>query len=336
MAKVTVLGAGAWGVALGVLLVGNGNDVTMWTLLENEANMLINDRENKISLPGVKIPDNMKITTNLEEAVRDKDIIVMATASRFIRSTAAKIKDFVRESQIIVNVSKGIEESTLMTMTDIISQEIPGCDAAVLSGPSHAEEVGKGLPTTCVVGAKTAATAKFIQDVFMSSRFRVYTSPDILGIELGGSLKNVIALAAGMADGIGCGDNAKAALITRGMAEITRLGMAMGGKFETFAGLTGTGDLIVTCASMHSRNRRAGILMGQGKTMEEAMAEVNQVVEGVYSAKAAMLLAKKYNISMPIVEQVNQVLFENKSVSEGLDDLMIRDKTTEIKVDNWN
>lgn len=336
MAKVTVLGAGAWGVALGVLLVGNGNDVTMWTLLENEANMLINDRENKISLPGVKIPDNMKITTNLEEAVRDKDIIVMATASRFIRSTAAKIKDFVRESQIIVNVSKGIQESTLMTMTDIISQEIPGCDAAVLSGPSHAEEVGKGLPTTCVVGAKTAATAKFIQDVFMSSRFRVYTSPDILGIELGGSLKNVIALAAGMADGIGCGDNAKAALITRGMAEITRLGMAMGGKFETFAGLTGTGDLIVTCASMHSRNRRAGILMGQGKTMEEAMAEVNQVVEGVYSAKAAMLLAKKYNISMPIVEQVNQVLFENKSVSEGLDDLMIRDKTTEIKVDNWN
>ena len=186
------------------------------------------------------------------------------------------------------------------------------------------------------MGAKTAKTAKFIQDVFMNNRFRVYTSPDILGIELGGSLKNVIALAAGMSDGLGYGDNTKAALITRGMAEITRLGLAMGGKAETFGGLSGIGDLIVTCASVHSRNRKAGVLIGQGMTMDEAMKEVNQVVEGVYSAKAAMLLAKKYNVSMPIVEQVNLVLFENKSVKEGLEDLMVRNKTTEIVVDNWN
>lgn len=336
MAKVTVLGAGAWGVALGVLLAENGNDVTMWTLLEKEADMLINDRENKISLPGVKIPEKIKITTDIDEAVNDRDIIVLATASRFIRSTAANLKGKIRDNQIIVNVAKGIEESTLMTMTDIINQELPGCDATVLSGPSHAEEVGRGLPTTCVVGAKTAKTAKFIQDVFMNNRFRVYTSPDILGIELGGSLKNVIALAAGMADGIGCGDNTKAALITRGMAEITRLGLAMGGKAETFGGLSGIGDLIVTCASVHSRNRKAGVLIGQGMTMDEAMKEVNQVVEGVYSAKAAMLLAKKYSVSMPIVEQVNLVLFENKSVKEGLEDLMVRNKTTEIVVDNWN
>ncbi|MBQ2745679.1 MAG: NAD(P)-dependent glycerol-3-phosphate dehydrogenase [Lachnospiraceae bacterium] len=336
MAKIAILGAGAWGIALGVLLDGNGNEVTMWTLLQSEADMLINDRENKISLPGVKLPESMKVTIDLEEAVKDKDIIVMATASRFIRSTAAKLKGKVKDNQIIVNVAKGIEESTLMTMTDIISEELPGCDAVVLSGPSHAEEVGRMLPTTCVVGAKTAATAKYIQDAFMNERFRVYTSPDILGIELGGSLKNVIALAAGMADGIGCGDNAKAALITRGMVEITRLGLAMGGKAETFAGLSGIGDLIVTCASVHSRNRKAGVLIGQGKTMDEAMKEVNQVVEGVYSAKAAMLLAQKYNISMPIVEQVNKVLFEGKSVKEGVSHLMLRDKTTEIVVDEWS
>ena len=336
MAKIAILGAGSWGIALGVLLDGNGNEVTMWTLLQSEADMLINDRENKISLPGVKLPESMKVTIDLEEAVKDKDIIVMATASRFIRSTAAKLKGKVKDNQIIVNVAKGIEESTLMTMTDIISEELPGCDAVVLSGPSHAEEVGRMLPTTCVVGAKTAATAKYIQDAFMNERFRVYTSPDILGIELGGSLKNVIALAAGMADGIGCGDNAKAALITRGMVEITRLGLAMGGKAETFAGLSGIGDLIVTCASVHSRNRKAGVLIGQGKTMDEAMKEVNQVVEGVYSAKAAMLLAQKYNISMPIVEQVNKVLFEGKSVKEGVSHLMLRDKTTEIVVDEWS
>jgi glycerol-3-phosphate dehydrogenase (NAD(P)+) len=297
--------------------------------------MLINDRENKISLPGVKLPETMKITIDMDEAIADKDIIVMATASKFIRSTAAKLKGKVKDGQIIVDVAKGIEEETLMTMTQIIEEEIPGCDPVVLSGPSHAEEVGRKLPTTVVVGAKTAQTAKFVQDTFMNETFRVYTSPDMLGIELGGSLKNVIALAAGMADGMGLGDNSKAGLITRGMAEIARLGIAMGGKPETFSGLSGIGDLIVTCASVHSRNRKAGVLIGQGMSMEDAMTEVNQVVEGVYSAKAAMKLANKYNVEMPIVEQVNAVLFDNKSVKEGLADLMVRNKTTEISVDDW-
>lgn len=336
MAKIAVLGAGAWGVALGILLDNNGHDVTMWTFLQSEADMLINDRENKVSLPGVKLPETMKITIDMDEAIADKDIIVMATASKFIRSTAAKLKGKVKDGQIIVDVAKGIEEETLMTMTQIIEEEIPGCDPVVLSGPSHAEEVGRQLPTTVVVGAKTAKTAKYVQDVFMNETFRVYTSPDMLGIELGGSLKNVIALAAGMADGMGLGDNSKAGLITRGMAEIARLGIAMGGKPETFSGLSGIGDLIVTCASVHSRNRKAGVLIGQGKNMNEAMTEVNQVVEGVYSAKAAMKLANKYNVEMPIVEQVNAVLFDNKSVKEGLADLMVRNKTTEISVDDWN
>ena len=336
MAKVAVLGAGAWGVALGILLDNNGHAVTMWTGLQSEADMLKNDREKKISLPGVKIPESMDITIDLDEAIADKDVIVMATASRFIRSTSAKLRGKVRDGQIIVTVAKGIEEETLMTMTDIIEDEIPGCDAVVLSGPSHAEEVGRKLPTTVVVGAKTAKTAKYVQDLFMNERFRVYTSPDILGIELGGSLKNVIALAAGMADGMGFGDNSKAGLITRGIAEITRLGVAMGGKIETFGGLSGIGDLIVTCASVHSRNRKAGVLIGQGMSMEDAMKEVNQVVEGVYSAKAAMKLAEKYGVSMPIVEQVNKVLFENKTVHEGLADLMSRDKTSEVSVDDWN
>ena len=335
MAKIAVLGAGAWGVALGILLDNNGHDVTMWTFLQSEADMLINDRENKISLPGVKLPETMKITIDMDEAIADKDIIVMATASKFIRSTAAKLKGKVKDGQIIVDVAKGIEEETLMTMTQIIEEEIPGCDPVVLSGPSLAEEVGRKLPTTVVVGAKTAQTAKFVQDTFMNETFRVYTSPDMLGIELGGSLKNVIALAAGMADGMGLGDNSKAGLITRGMAEIARLGIAMGGKPETFSGLSGIGDLIVTCASVHSRNRKAGVLIGQGMGMEDAMTVVNQVVEGVYSAKAAMKVANKYNVEMPIVEQGIAVLFDNKSVKEGLADLMVRNKTTEISVDDW-
>ena len=233
-------------------------------------------------------------------------------------------------------MAKGIEESTLMTLTQVIGDEIPGACVAVLSGPSHAEEVSRGIPTTCVAGAETEDQARFIQSIFMSPSFRVYTSPDVLGIELGGALKNVIALAAGIADGLGYGDNTKAALITRGIHEIARLGTEMGGAFETFNGLSGIGDLIVTCASMHSRNRRAGILIGKGYSMEEAMREVNMVVEGVYSAKAAWQLAKNYQVPMPIVEQVNQVLFYGKSPAEGVMDLMMRDKTNETGALSWN
>lgn len=336
MAKISVLGCGAWGIGIGVLLNNNGHNVTMWSAVENEVKMLSEKRENEISLKGVIIDEKIMITSDLESACKDKDIIVMAVASRFTRQTAARVKEYVPNGQIIVNVGKGIEEETLMTLTDIIEEEIPFANVTVLSGPSHAEEVGRGKPTTCVVGAKSKEIAEYIQEIFMSDVFRVYTSPDILGIEIGGSLKNVIALAAGMADGLGYGDNTKAALITRGIAEIARLGVAMGAKVETFAGLSGIGDLIVTCASMHSRNRRAGILIGQGKSSDEAMKEVNQVVEGVFSAKAAMLLAKKYNVSIPIIEQVNSVLFEGKNVNDAVKELMLRDKTSEISEKYWN
>ena len=258
-----------------------------------------------------------------------KDLLVMAVPSVFVRSTAKRMKPYLHDGQIIVDVAKGIEESTLFTMSQIIEEELPTAQVAALSGPSHAEEVSRGLPTTCVAGAHKKAVAEYIQSVFMSPVFRVYTSPDMLGIEIGAALKNVVALAAGIADGLGYGDNTKAALITRGMAEIARLGMAMGGKYQTFAGLSGIGDLIVTCASMHSRNRRAGILIGKGYSMEEAMKEVQMVVEGVYSAKAAMALAKKYEVPMPIVEQVNQVLFEGMPASEAVSELMLRDKRIE-------
>ncbi len=331
MAKVSVLGAGAWGIALARVLKNNGNDVTIWSKLEKEVNMLKNERENSISLPGIKLQDDIKITNDIREAAEGMDIIIMSVASRFTRQVAAAMKDMVREGQIIVNVSKGIEDESFMTLTDVIKDELPCVEVAALSGPSHAEEVGKEIPTSVVVGAYSKETAEKIQNIFMNNVFRVYTSPDVLGIELGGSLKNVIALAAGMADGVGCGDNTKAALITRGIAELSRLGLKMGADERTLGGLSGIGDLIVTCASMHSRNRRAGILIGQGKTPDEAMTEVKAVVEGVYSAKAAYNLAKKYNVSMPIVEQVNKVLFEGKDVKSAILDLMGREKKSEIE-----
>ena len=329
MAKAGVIGSGSWGTALARVLSKNGHEVTLWSRREEESRMLREERENKSKLPGVKLPDDILCTTDLEQTVEGKDILVLATASPSIRSMAKKMAPYVAAGQLIVDVSKGIEESTLMILTDVIAQEIPQCRAAVLSGPSHAEEVGRDIPTTVVAGAKDRETAEYIQNLFMNKVFRVYTSPDMLGIELGGALKNVIALAAGAADGLGCGDNTKAALITRGIAEMSRLGVAMGGHIETFNGLTGIGDLIVTCASIHSRNRRAGILLGQGKTMQEAMDEVKMVVEGVNSAKAAKTLAEKYGIDMPIVQEVNQVLFEDKPAREALADLMLRDKKIE-------
>lgn len=334
MAKVAVLGGGSWGIALAVLLHKNGHEITIWSALETEIEMLSTEHEHKM-LPGVKLADDMIFTTDEAEAVKDKDLLVMAVASSYTRATAKRFSPYVAPGQIIVNVAKGIEENTVMTLTEIIEQEIPHATVAVLSGPSHAEEVGRGVPTTIVVGAKKKSTAEYIRSLFMNEVFRVYISPDILGIELGGSLKNVVALAAGIADGLGYGDNTKAALITRGITEIGRLGMAMGGRYETFSGLTGIGDLIVTCASMHSRNRRAGILIGQGKTMEEAMEEVKMVVEGVHSAKAAMQLAQKYNVQLPIIEQVNKVLFEGKPASEAVKDLMLRDKKIEVSDAPW-
>ncbi len=336
MAKVSVIGAGSWGTALASLLCKNGHEVTLWSIVEAEVEMLREKREHVDKLPGVKLSESMEITTDLQKAVRGAELMVLAVPSPFTRSTAQKMAPLVEKGQLIVNVAKGIEESTLMTLTDIIEEEIPGCRAAVLSGPSHAEEVGRGLPTTVVAGARDRETAEFIQNIFMNQVFRVYTSPDMLGIELGGALKNVIALAAGIADGLGYGDNTKAALITRGIVEMSRIGVACGGRIETFQGLTGIGDLIVTCASVHSRNRKAGYLMGQGKTMKEAMDEVKMVVEGVYSAKAAVALARKYHVEIPIIEQVHAVLFEDKSAREAVAGLMVRDKKVENPLLPWN
>lgn len=336
MAVVSVLGAGSWGTALTFLLSSNGHDVTLWSIDPNEVRMLDQEREQSQKLPGVIIPETVHVTGSIEEALSNKDMIIMAVPSPYTRSTAKTLKPYIRYGQLIVSVAKGIEEDTLMTLSEQIEQELPGANVAVLAGPSHAEEVGKAMPTAVVTGAKNRETAEYIQNTFMSNVFRVYTSPDILGIELGSSIKNVIALAAGIADGLGCGDNTKAALITRGIKEITALGTAMGGKIETFQGLTGIGDLIVTCASVHSRNRKAGYLIGQGRTMEEAMAEVKMVVEGVYSAKAARALSLKYHIEMPIVEEVNRILFENEKADEAINNLMLRDKKIEHSDLPWD
>ena len=336
MATVSVMGAGGWGTALAILLHNNGHEVMLWSALGDEVNLLREKRENASKLPGVKIPEEIVITEDTEMAMKEPDVAVLAVPSPFTRSTSKRLNPYVKEGQIIVNVAKGIEEKTLMTLSEIIEQEIPQANVCVLSGPSHAEEVGRGLPTSCVVSARKKETAEYIQEISMSPVFRVYTTPDILGVELGGSLKNVIALAAGTADGLGYGDNTKAALITRGIAEITRLGMKMGARPETFAGLSGIGDLIVTCASVHSRNRRAGYLMGKGYTMQEAMDEVKMVVEGVYSAKAAKELSEKYEVEMPIVDEVNKILFENKPASEAVIDLMLRDKKVESSLLPWD
>lgn len=335
MENVGVMGAGSWGTALALLLHSNGHQVTVWSINEEEVGMLSKEREHKSKLPGVKIPEDMVFTSDMETAIKEKDFLVLAVPSAFTRGTARRMKPFVGERQIIVDVAKGIEEDTLMTLSQQIEEEIPQADVAVLSGPSHAEEVGRGLPTAVVIGAKTEETARYLQEMFMNHVFRVYISSDMLGMELGGALKNVIALAAGIADGMGYGDNTKAALITRGIAEIARLGVKMGGALESFTGLTGIGDLIVTCASVHSRNRKAGYLMGQGKTMEEAMAEVKMVVEGVYSAKAAAKLGKKYGVALPIVDKVNEVLFEGKDPKEAVDELMLRDSKAEHSALPW-
>lgn len=335
MRKVGIIGAGSWGTALAKNLSNNGHQVTIWSIMEDEIKMLQEHREHLDKLPGVKLPESMEFTCDMETAVVGQDLLVLAVPSIFTRSTSKAMAPYVTEGQIIVCVAKGIEDDTLMTITEVVEDEIPMADVCVLCGPSHAEEVGVGLPTTVVAGAKTRKTAELVQDTFMNETFRVYTSPDVLGMELGGSLKNVIALAAGMADGLGYGDNTKAALITRGISEVSRLAVAMGAKPETLNGLTGIGDLIVTCQSKHSRNRKAGMLMGQGMTMDEATKEVKMVVEGIYSAKAALALAKKYYVTMPIIEQVNLVLFENKSVQEAVADLMVRDKRAEHTNLNW-
>lgn len=329
MAQIAVLGAGSWALGISLLLHDNGHEVTIWSAIPEELEQIRQFHENPKYLPGIVIPEDIATEPNLGKAVLGKDVIVIAVASKYIRNTAKQLNGLIPDGQILVNLAKGIESDSLSPLSEVIREELPNADICVLSGPSHAEEVASRLPTLVTIAGNHLKTAKYLQSVFASPVFRVYTSDDVLGIEIGGALKNVIALAAGMADGIGYGDNVKAALITRGMREITRLARKMGARPETLFGLSGIGDLIVTCASMHSRNRRAGILIGRGKTMEEAVEEVHMVVEGIVSAKAALQLAEKYQVEMPIVTQVNRVLFEHLPVREAVDNLMMRDLIAE-------
>ncbi len=334
MSKIGVLGAGTWGMALARMLTNSGHDVIVWSALESEIDNLSTTRVHP-NLPYMVIPEALRFTKSIEEVCTDKDILLFAVPSVFVRSTARTAKPYVKKGQIIVDVAKGIEPDTLMTLTEVIEDEITGGDKSfglkmvALSGPTHAEEVARDLPTTIVSACSDEETAKTVQDVFMNTCMRVYTNPDAKGVELCGAMKNIIALAAGMANGIGYGDNTKAALITRGMAEITRLGTAMGCNANTFYGLAGIGDLIVTATSVHSRNNKAGHLIGEGKTPEEAVKEVGMVVEGINALPAAMELAEKYHVEMPIVFGVNEIVHHGKSPKEAVSELMQRDKKGE-------
>ncbi len=332
MNKIAVIGSGSWGTAFSYMLGSNNRKVSLWSYFSSESKNLKLYKENKEFLPGVILPDTISYTHDMEECVRGCELIVIATPSHTVRETAKKLAPFVKCGQIIVNISKGFDENTLQRLTEVIKSEIPSAEVAAMSGPSHAEEVGRGLPTTNVVAHTDLKIARYAQNLFMAPSFRVYTSQDVVGVELGGSLKNIIALCAGISDGLGYGDNTKAALMTRGLAEIVRLGTVMGGKLETFAGLTGIGDLIVTCTSMHSRNRRAGMLIGQGKTPAQAAAEVKMVVEGIKTTHAAYKLSKKYKIEMPITHSAYQVIFENKNPFEAVRDLMGRPKKGEAEL----
>ena len=332
MTKVTVLGSGGWGSAIAILLASKGNSVKLWSFLEEETKELTEYKENKRYLPGIEFPENVEFLSDMEAAVKDAEIIVSAVPSKGVRTTAASLAKYINvRKQILVSVSKGLDADTHKRLSEVIKENIPDVRLAILSGPSHAVEVARKMATTNVVAADEKKIAEKVQDLFMCDFFRVYISDNMAGVEYGGALKNVIALSAGIADGLGLGDNAKAALMTRGMTEIARLGVKMGAKMETFFGLSGMGDLIVTCTSMHSRNRRAGILIGQGKTAEEAINEVKMVVEGVPAALAGYKLAKKAKIDMPITTEVYKIVFENKSAKEAVQGLMTRKKRHETE-----
>ena len=327
--KIAVIGSGSWGTAAALLLAGHGCEVYLWSWQQTETDRLNRDRENKEFLPGIPFPDNIICTHSMSEATDRAEFIVTVVPSPATRSTAKELCKAVADGQPIVNLSKGLEDGSLLRLSEVFAEEIPQARIAVMSGPSHAEEVSRGMPTTNVVASNDERLSQFVQDIFMDKCFRVYTGSDMVGTELGGALKNVIALCAGISDGLGYGDNTKAALMTRGLAEITRLGVKMGANPHTFSGLSGIGDLIVTCTSMHSRNRRAGILLGQGKTLDETLKEVHMVVEGVNTAHAAMQLSKKYDVSMPIVTEANEILYNGKDAREAVFSLMTRDKTCE-------
>lgn len=328
MADIMILGSGGFGASLAVMLHKYGDEVCMWSKYQEEIDDIRKHGENKRLLPGVAIDMSIELTTDLA-LCRDKKVIILAVPSFAVRSVAHSIKEFIPPDAILVNVGKGFEEDSLMRLSEVIQEELPDHDVVILSGPSHAEEIARGVPTTIVAACKNRQSAEFIQDLLMNTNLRVYVNDDIIGVELGGALKNIIAVCAGVCDGLGLGDNTKAALITRGLAEIARLGAAMGAQDETFTGLTGMGDLIVTCTSMHSRNRRCGIFIGQGLSADDAIKRVGMTVEGCVAAKVAYLLSQKYSIEMPITEQLYKVITEGKDIKAALNDLMERPKRHE-------
>ena len=321
--KVTVLGSGAWGTALAIALMENGHEVTLWSYTQEESAVLRQKRENPM-LPGVPLPQGMQLTTDMA-AVKGCGAVVVATPSFAVRATAAKLRDLADEGTVLISVSKGLEKDSSLRLSQVIEQEVGDkCPVVVLSGPSHAEEVGRNIPTALVAAADDLKDAELVQGLFMSNRLRVYTGTDKIGTEICAALKNVIALCAGCCDGMGYGDNTKAMLMTRGLAEMARLGVALGGKQDSFTGLAGVGDLIVTCCSMHSRNRRCGILLGQGKSVDEALREIGSVVEGYYAAANARTLAQKVGVEMPIAQMAYEVLYEGRDIRTVVDALMNR------------
>ena len=329
MAKITVLGSGGFGLGLAVMLEKIGHDVTVWSAFKEEIDNIIRDGEHKQKLPGVKIPETIKLSTDLS-CINDSKIVILGIPSKFVRDVCRKAAPYITSDMIVVNTSKGLEDGGMKVISEVIQEEIPNAPLVILSGPSHAEEVARGIPTTVVAASENAEASGFVQEVMCSKVFRIYLNDDVIGCEVGGALKNIIALCAGICDGLGYGDNTKAALMTRGISEIARLGAALGGRYSTFYGLTGIGDLIVTCTSMHSRNRRAGILIGQGVSPEEAVKQVG-TVEGYGCCKVAWDLACKTGITMPITEQLNGVLFHGNDPGKALDKLMTRPNKSETE-----
>lgn len=329
--NIAVLGSGSWGTALSMVLCGKGHNVNLWMRNETQYKDMIHTHKNNKYLPDVDLPANLNLYIDLQKSVLNANAILISVPSQTVRGVLRKIGPYLKGNEVIINSSKGLEKDTCLTMSQVANNELPDNKFAVLSGPSHAEEVCKNMPTTVVVASKSKATAELVQDLFITSRFRVYTNPDVIGVELGGALKNVIAFGAGIADGLGFGDNAKAALITRGISEIARLGKAMGASKSTFAGLSGIGDLIVTCTSMHSRNRRAGILVGKGKGLSEVLEEIGMVVEGITTTKVAYKLAKKYNVEMPITEEIYSVIYNGGNARKAVTNLMTRSRKHEIE-----
>lgn len=329
--KIGVLGGGSWGTALSVLLANKNMDVDIWVRDKEQLRKMIAENENTKYLPNIKLPSNLNLNDDIEKSIYKKDIILLSVPTHSVRQVLNKIKNYVNKDQIIVNVAKGIENNSLLRISEIVEEVLPLNKYAVLSGPSHAEEVAKNMPTTVVSASIYKSVAEYVQDLFITPNFRVYTNPDIIGVELGGSLKNVIALAAGVSDGLKYGDNTKAALMTRGIFEMAKLGEEMGANPVTFSGLSGIGDLIVTCTSMHSRNRRAGILIGEGKNLDKAVEEIGMVVEGIRTTNSTYELAKLHNIDMPITKELYGVLFEGNDVTKAVSHLMIRDRTHEME-----